>query len=302
MTKVLTMEKAAGRPVGREYAPEVKVVNFTPTLAEAILNNNRLNRPLREGRVEKYARDMAAGRWRMNAETIKLTRTGDLLDGQHRMFAVIEAVNLMAKGKSLPPIPMMVVEGLDEDVMPTIDTGAARTFADVLTIEGRGEEGSAKNTMLVAAAVKWLHWYVNGHQGSLSRLRPTHSELHVLLEKNADVMARASEIQGKRYAKRMVTPSVLTFVYTLAFRSDPAKAGGWLGLLDTVSNLDTVSVEKNHPVLQLVKRMIDNRSARAKLPLTDVAALIVKSWNQTKTGKRTNTLTWKSTEAFPEVL
>jgi hypothetical protein len=153
MTKVLTMEKAAGRPVGREYAPEVKVVNFTPALAEAILNNNRLNRPLREGRVEKYARDMAAGRWRMNAETIKLTREGDLLDGQHRMFAVIEAVNLMPKGKSLPPIPMMVVEGLDAEVMPTIDTGAARTFADVLTIPERpsGVAGSAPADALGAA-------------------------------------------------------------------------------------------------------------------------------------------------------
>jgi hypothetical protein len=266
---------------GREYNPTPRVVKVTPQFAEALLNNNRLNRPLRPGRVERYARDMAAGNWQMNGETIKVTRDGDLLDGQHRLFAVIE---------SGATVSMLFVEGLSADVMPTIDTGAPRSFSDVLSI------GKRTNTTVVAAALRWLYWYESKPRpASNATSKPTHSELAQLLGENPDVVERASEIASTKRARRLVPTSVLCFVYTMAHRIDPARAGAWLGLLESGAEMDA-----KHPVHQLRERMLSNATSTAKLPPLDVCALTVKSWNQYITGKRTNVLRWTSAESFPD--
>jgi len=57
------------------------VMDITPSQAFAWLEGNTHNRPLDQAHVERLARDMKAGRWRLTL----------LVDGQHRLWAVIEA-------------------------------------------------------------------------------------------------------------------------------------------------------------------------------------------------------------------
>lgn len=278
----MTTAKALTVTSGRVYTPHPRLVKMNPVLAERILERNNLNRPLRAGRVERYARDMKAGDWRSNGETIKITGDGDLLDGQHRLFAVIEADMT---------VEMLVVEGLSRDVMPTIDTGAPRAFSDVLAID------HGKNTSSVAAGLRWLYWYEQKPRpGTPNAVRPTHSELYALLAENTDFPDRASEVAGTKMARRIVPQSILCFVYALAHRVDAPKAGAWLAMLDAGEGLDA-----KHPVLQLRERLMANRLTTAKLPALDVCALTVKSWNQYMNGKRTTNLRWTNQEAFPEV-
>lgn len=267
---------------GRQYSPIPREVQMSPPLAEKILERNTLNRPLKKGHTEKLSRDMKNGKWKMNGETIKITDDGQLLDGQHRLWAVIE---------SKATVPMLVVEGLPADVMPTIDTGRMRSFGDVLTIEGK------KNVSTASSALRWLYWYRQKPRGSTpGHAGATHSELHDLLEANEDFLDRASEVASADKARRIVTQSVLCFVYAMAYRADPAKAGAWLGLLNTGEGLDA-----KHPVLLLRERLMANRMATAKLPLIDVAALTIKSWNNFITGKRPTVLRWSNQEQFPEI-
>lgn len=265
----------------KPFQPTPRVVQMTPTMATELLNRNTMNRSLRAGRVEKYAADMKEGRWTMNGATIAFTADGELMDGQHRLFAVIEA------GVT---VPMLVVEGLDKAAMPTIDTGAARGFRDVLSI------GGMKNATLLAATARWLYWYEHGRPAGqrYGTIAPSHAQLSDFLAAQSDLDDRVGEIAGMKQARRIVTPSVLCFAYTMAFRFDAGKAGQWVGLIDSGAGL-----EAKHPVHQLRERMIANKTATAKLPPEDVAALTVKSWNQFKTGKRTVNLRWSSQEAFP---
>lgn len=265
----------------KDYTPNVRVVTLTPAVATEILNRNILNRPLRSGHVEKLARDMAAGKWRMNAETIKIARGGAVLDGQHRLYAVIES------GAS---IQAMLVEGLDEDVMPTIDTGIPRSFGDVISIRG------GKNTTLTSSVVRLIKWYTTSPRpGSVPTY--THSEMDEALGQHRDIPERVSEITNAQAHKRKIAPgSVLGLVYTLAYRVDPDQAKQWLTLLGSGAGLDA-----DHPVLQFRERMLKNRESKAKLRQEDVAALCIKSWNQFITGHRTNVLTWRTTEPFPEI-
>lgn len=105
--------------------PTVDIIDVTPTHAETWLSRNPNNRNIRKGMVEAHARDMLAGRWILNGESVKIDDTGHLLDGQHRLSAVVAAE---------VSVPMIVISGLPADVMATVDAGTKRTYVDALAL------------------------------------------------------------------------------------------------------------------------------------------------------------------------
>lgn len=68
---------------------KTEVVLVTPEMAVKLLNGNEDNRKLRPSVVREYAIYMQSGQWRENGETIAITKKGTLLNGQHRLHAVI---------------------------------------------------------------------------------------------------------------------------------------------------------------------------------------------------------------------
>src|SRR5262245_875204 len=63
----------------------------TPELATRLLEANGDNRPLTQSHVERIARQIRQGKWQFNGDTIKIASNEDVLDGQHRLWAIIEA-------------------------------------------------------------------------------------------------------------------------------------------------------------------------------------------------------------------
>lgn len=113
-------------------------------LATNIANNRRISR----GRVKLYASDMIAGRWHGdNGETIKFDVNGRLIDGQHRLLAVVES------GRS---VDMLVFEGVDPDSVHTIDQGRARSANDMLVMNGEA------NSRVLSASAKITLNYLDG--------------------------------------------------------------------------------------------------------------------------------------------
>ena len=100
---------------------------ITPGVAEEILNGNRRNRAISSKRVAILSAQIRSGGWVLNGETIKISNTGALLDGQHRLAAVIDAG---------VPIRTLVTRNLPESAMNTLGTGRARSAADILSING----------------------------------------------------------------------------------------------------------------------------------------------------------------------
>ena len=85
---------------------KIGIVRVTPALATEWLEGNvALNRRLIPNLVTFYAAEMRAGKWRVNGESIKFSKSGALMDGQHRLHAIIK-VN--------QSIPMVVVRELDQ--------------------------------------------------------------------------------------------------------------------------------------------------------------------------------------------
>lgn len=99
----------------------------TPALAEEYLSKNE-NRRLRASQVAFLSQTMKAGEFKATHQGVAFTKSGRLVDGQHRLHAII------LSGKS---VYMLVVRGLDEDVFEVLDCGVQRTIADRLRITPR---------------------------------------------------------------------------------------------------------------------------------------------------------------------
>lgn len=116
----------------------------TPEMAERWLDGNRNNRRLRPAVVDRYAADMAAGRWTPSSDSIAISRDGRLLNGQHRMTALVRANCTVG---------MWVTTGMPEESFRNMDRGASRTFADYL--DGTGEQHSRELTAALSRAVSY---------------------------------------------------------------------------------------------------------------------------------------------------
>jgi len=104
-----------------------KVVLVTPDMARRWLAGMVLNRHLRKKDVRKIAADMRAGRWRVTHEAIAVGTDGRLIDGQHRLTA------LVAAGVS---VEMLVASNVPADAMGVINTGSKRDARDTVIIAG----------------------------------------------------------------------------------------------------------------------------------------------------------------------
>lgn len=104
-----------------------EVVNISPEMARKWLENNCVNRTISHGRVEMYARDMSAGKWLLNGEPIVFNKDGNLVNGQHRLSAVIRC-GLTVK--------MLVIKGVENSDGAIYDRGRSRSTSDTLAMNG----------------------------------------------------------------------------------------------------------------------------------------------------------------------
>jgi hypothetical protein len=110
-------------PSGDE--PTFTYVDVTPETAFNMLLTNDNNRKVNDTTVSRYISDMRAGAWRKNGETLKFDRTGQLIDGQHRLEAVFY---------SGLTVRMAVAFNVEPEAKATVDTGDARRPHDQMAI------------------------------------------------------------------------------------------------------------------------------------------------------------------------
>ena len=109
-------------------APTVAKMTITPAMAAHWLENgNTRNRPISDAVVSRYARDMKAGRWQLSHQGLAFDAHGVLLDGQQRLWAVVEAD---------VPVEMYVWFNLSADTLMIIDGGRSRSLVDHLRLGG----------------------------------------------------------------------------------------------------------------------------------------------------------------------
>lgn len=107
----------------RRLMRQTTVMAITPTVARLMLESQQYNRKVRNGHVVELASAITRGEWRTTHQGIAFDNCGRLIDGQHRLRAII------LSGVS---IDMMVTIGCDPSDFEVMDISATRTAADRL--------------------------------------------------------------------------------------------------------------------------------------------------------------------------
>lgn len=264
---------------------DCEVVDLTPEAAREILEQNRRNRSLREDYVRKLASAMERGEWTVNGEPIQIAQDGTLLNGQHRLNAVVE---------SGVTVPMLVVRGLQPSAQMTMDTGTRRNLSDVLALHGQTD------TTNLGAMLSMLHRYRNGDRlDNSGRTAPTPTEALALLEREPGI--RDGITLGRRVfrAARMRVSVTALLVYLF----DEADPGEGTRFFEALCN--SRAEPQASPVRALRSNLDRVRNERGYRTSTYVlCALTIKAFNAWRAGREITLLAFKpgGAESFPEIL
>lgn len=235
---------------------------ITPAIANELIQRNKHNRQIRKSVLFRYSHDMANGRWKQNtAEVIKIAKTGRILDGQHRLHAVI---------KSGVSIYFYVATGLDEDVFDVLDTGKSRNAADVFTI------ADIRNSHQLSAIIAYFNLLKdNKRQGRHVDRKPTNAEL---LEQYYEEPLFWQNITNRTmvlytsFAKILPGSTIGGFLAYL-YKLNPEKADNFMEQLCTGLNVT------NQSIALLRNKLMQDRMSPRKMQPTLKMALIIKTWN-----------------------
>ena len=100
----------------------IEVESITPEVAAELLATSYGNRPINKPTVLEYAVIMDSDKWSPTASKIDLDEKGRLVNGHHRLEAVILAQKT---------VKMLVHRGVPTQDRDVIDTGRARTLSDI---------------------------------------------------------------------------------------------------------------------------------------------------------------------------
>lgn len=256
---------------------------LTPEMATQLLEHNQLNRPLRDRHVMRIAGQIKGGKWRFNGDTIKIAKGGDILDGQHRLWAVIE---------SKTAVDTLIVKDIDREAFATIDTiRSHRNASDTLALNG-----ATRHRPISAAAIQWL---IRWQRGILPEYRAPQNRIE-----NSDVEAFYQENKGVERAveramtvRRIGNPSIIAFLYYITANRDLELAERMIA----VFNNPSVSVSDPFFVY---RSYFTTGHHQHKDSLMSIA-LGIKALNASKQGLKVKALNWRSqgknAEEFPKL-
>jgi two-component sensor histidine kinase len=237
----------AGAPTAGLPAPSAAVARIGPQTAAAYLAASQAERTIVHAHVAALARDVAAGHWRLNGQPICFAISGRLLNGRHRLMAVVAA------GR---PIDCVLVRGLADATDVTFDIQGKRPPLPPGPAGGFGDQ-----PLLAAMANLLLRdrsptQPANGPGGRLPASgKATATEIRRVLEDHP----RLVELRG--FARRMTEfghASVLGYAAFLIEREDPARGAAFLRGLETGADLPAGS-----PLLALRSQLLRSRQAHA---------------------------------------
>lgn len=185
---------------------KAEVQTITPELAKLYLGHNESNRTLRRTRVMQYAHDMKEGKWNLTGQGITFGRDGNLLDGQHRLNAVIVAG---------VPVNFLVVT--DADVVPTYDCGLSRSIVDRFKLAGKGSGPLYTNA---GQSIVRLCYIIKKYGNVTTTISPTTSDIEEYINSDADDLLWAASLMEIKHSKmrglrRAVLSATLFSLYKL---------------------------------------------------------------------------------------
>jgi len=208
-------------------------VDVTPELAETWLKRNNFNRKMNEEMVERYRRDILAGRWALTHQGIAFDRNGLLVDGQKRLEAIRRS------GKT---VRMFVFMHQSIAHHEAIDCGKPRTNLDVIRLEERDSRITTKHLSTMRAMLA----------GRLcSRLNISSKEIDARYRHHYSAVQFAIDQLDPAYSRQIDDPTVRGVIARAYYNVNETKLKSFCGWLCAPYNQPAIIKELADWLLKL---------------------------------------------------
>jgi len=219
--------------------PRLSLEEITPSRAEQYLRKNHTNRPVKLGNVLKLKTDLEQGNFKLTHQGIAFDWHGNLIDGQHRLMAIIE---------SGVTVSMYVTYNCDPDIFKVIDSGSTRNTNDVLKLLG------VANYSAVAAGIRLILWAYDRYASQNSiygkkvykNYTTTNAETAEFYTKNSTVLDELASTARVLRAQNnaLMHSSILAFLFLAKqVNRSEANAYDFISRIASGANLKSGSVE-----------------------------------------------------------
>jgi hypothetical protein len=285
---------------GPEPGITIELRSVTPEFAKELLEANTRNRNILKSASRQYENDMGNDYWRFTGDPIQFDSDGVLLNGQHRLNAIISS------GMSQP---LIIVRGLRPEIQRVMDTGQKRSIAQALTIDR--EVNAGRLGALLRRIIVWQRTPGLGMDMRDASLITTSEIYRLMSDPDTDMglihesveFGRSITSKGALYGPEegdggrkysLIRPSVASFAYYIGSSIDTDAAGEFFGRMRTGERI------QQDPLLALDKA-IRNLKPYKRHGDTDEhqLALVFKAWNAFRVRKPMSVCAWRSGEKFP---
>jgi len=181
------------------------VTEVTPTLAIQWLEGNTHNRAVNDAHIKRLAHDIRRGRWQLTHQGIAFDTDDLLVDGQHRLWAVIEAGM---------PITTRVFFNEPPENRRVLDSGHRRSNYDILNISGEVGEITSRHLATLRAMIA-------GYPSHIVRVTPGQEAEQY--QRHRDAIDFAIKQMGTACVRGVATAQVRAVVARAWYSADHAK-------------------------------------------------------------------------------
>lgn len=244
----------------------------TPELAAVALSTSKGNRSLRPTAIAQMASQMGKGEWALTGEPIIFGLDGSLIDGHHRLNAVVlSGVSILS----------LVVEGIPQGAFAYIDIGIIRTPGDIFGLAGivdANNSAAAVRAMLeYSAAVGSI-----GIGGLVGARNPSKAYLMELWKKDEEQWQEAASLAGRIYKSLHASRAMMTGMVFLFLSVDSQTARAFCE--DVISGAELV---EGNAALTFRNNLM--RASNNKMSESNRRSLMVKfcqCWNAYRKGQK----------------
>lgn len=245
-------------------AEQVKMMTVTPEMARSWLQFNTGNREIQKNHIAMIKRDILMSNWMMNAQPICFTDnplhpegngTPRLLNGQHRLHAIIEADTA---------IDVPIATGIPKQAFATFDTHAKRTVRRV---------GNRVDDRVLAAAAK-LQWKQdNDLPLTGTGNSPSATEILKTLNDHPDLSGGFARARRSGMTE-LGSAGVMTYFIYRVLQEHSIWGAEFLDGIEYGANLD-----RGNPILNLRNLA---RGRRKSLSRSETLTILIEHWESFK--------------------
>ena len=265
------------RTVQYEWIDQIQATKYLETKpANRKVSTRTLNMLVESAQKGEFYTDVAP---------IHFDTEGNLKNGQHRMWMVVETGIAQR---------FLVIRGATQKEIDVADTGKKRSPGDVMTIAGY----KYGNTLSGALTNLWLYQYGNALPGmgrnmfsaDQKRGLSNHNIREYILE-HPDMIKSVEYVQTTPSIRLLAAPAMLAFCHYIITKVNPVQGQEFFDAI-ALRKFDSDD-DPAYRIWQRLERAKSERNRHYTLSATEIGALFIKAWNFWVNAERIKLLRWR---------